>query len=83
MRKKKIVYVGMSADFIHGGHINILKRANKLGTVIVGLLTDEAITSYKTLPFLDFKMTGTISFLNFPSFCAFSVLVCDNKAKLS
>ena len=35
LRKK--VYVGMSADVIHEGHINILKTANKLGDVIVGL----------------------------------------------
>ena len=39
----KIVYVGMSADILHPGHINILKEANKLGDVVVGLLTDKAI----------------------------------------
>ena len=55
MRIKKIVYVGLSADILHEGHINILKKANKLGKVIVGLLTDEAITSYKALPFLNFR----------------------------
>ena len=53
MRKK--VYVGMSADVIHEGHINILKTANKLGDVIVGLLTDKAIASYKNIPYLDFQ----------------------------
>ena len=37
--KKKIVYVGLSADILHEGHINILKIASKLGYVIVGLLT--------------------------------------------
>ena len=42
-KKKRIVYVGMSADIVHEGHINILKIANKLGDVIVGLLTDQAI----------------------------------------
>ena len=53
LRKK--VYVGMSADVIHEGHINILKTANKLGDVIVGLLTDKAIASYKNIPYLNFK----------------------------
>jgi len=53
--KKKIVYVGLSADIIHEGHINILKTAKKYGDVIVGLLTDEAIASYKNIPYLDFK----------------------------
>ena len=44
----KKVYVGLSADIIHEGHINILKIANKLGRVIVGLLTDDAIAPIKT-----------------------------------
>ena len=54
-KNKKKVYVGLSADIIHEGHINILKIANKYGNVIVGLLTDEAISSYKNIPHLDFK----------------------------
>ena len=53
--KKKIVYVGLAADILHKGHINILKTANKYGTVIVGLLTDQAIVSYKNIPYLDYK----------------------------
>ncbi len=53
--KKKLVYVGLSADILHAGHINILKIANSYGDVIVGLLTDEAIASYKKIPYLDFK----------------------------
>tara|TARA_B100000902_G_scaffold298074_1_gene285272 strand:- start:610 stop:1908 length:1299 start_codon:yes stop_codon:yes gene_type:complete len=52
---KKKVYVGMSADILHKGHINILKTANKYGDVYVGLLTDRAITSYKSIPFLDYN----------------------------
>lgn len=53
-RREKIVYVGMCADLIHHGHINIIREANKLGKVIVGLLTDEAIVSYKRAPILNF-----------------------------
>ena len=49
------VYVGMSADLVHPGHINILKEALKLGEVKVGLLTDKAIASYKRLPFMSFE----------------------------
>ena len=45
----KKVYVGMSADLIHPGHINILKEAAKLGEVTVGLLTDIAIARNKRL----------------------------------
>ena len=55
MNKKKIVYVGLAVDIIHEGHINILKTANKYGKVVVGLLTDEAIASYKNIPYLDYQ----------------------------
>ena len=55
MKTKKLVYVGLSADILHEGHINILKIANKYGEVIVGLLTDQAIASYKKIPHLSYK----------------------------
>jgi len=56
MKNIKNVYVGLSADILHEGHINILKIASQYGTVIVGLLTDEAIASYKkNIPYLDFN----------------------------
>jgi len=48
------VYVGMSADLVHPGHINILEQAAGLGEVTVGLLTDRAIASYKRLPYMTF-----------------------------
>lgn len=54
-KKKKIAYVGMCADIIHNGHINIIAEARKLGDVVVGLLTDEAVASYKRVPLLNFE----------------------------
>ena len=51
----KKVYTAFSIDVLHEGHINILKEASKYGEVIVGLLTDEAIASYKKLPHFEFK----------------------------
>ena len=45
--RKKTVYVPMVADIIHEGHINILNVSKKLGYVIVGLFTDEAVATYK------------------------------------
>ena len=56
----KKVYVGMSADLLHHGHLNILKAARELGEVTVGLLTDKAIASYKRVPFLSFEERGRI-----------------------
>lgn len=40
----------MSVDLIHHGHINIINHAKQYGEVIVGLLTDEAVSSYKRIP---------------------------------
>ena len=53
--KNKVVYVALSADILHEGHINIINIASKYGKVIVGLLTDEAIASYKNIPTLDYR----------------------------
>ena len=45
----------MAADLIHHGHINIIRKASELGEVIVGVLTDKAIASYKRLPYLNYS----------------------------
>ena len=60
MIKKKLVYVGLSADILHEGHINIIKIAHKFGNVIVGLLTDQAIASYKNIPQLSYKQREVV-----------------------
>jgi len=56
----KKVYVGMSADLIHPGHLNILNKAAELGQVTVGVLTDSAIISYKRLPYMDYEQRADI-----------------------
>lgn len=58
--EKKTVYVGMSADMIHPGHLNIIREACKLGSVTVGVLTDAAIASYKRLPYLTYEQRAEI-----------------------
>jgi len=50
----------MSADLIHPGHLNIINNALKYGEVIVGLLTDKAIASYKRLPYLTYEQREII-----------------------
>lgn len=54
MNSKKVVYIAMSADIIHNGHTNVIKEGAKYGEVIIGLLTDEVIASYKRVPLLDY-----------------------------
>jgi phosphoenolpyruvate phosphomutase len=57
----KKIYLGMSADLIHPGHLNIIEEARKLdGQLIIGLLTDKAIASYKRLPFMPFEQRKRI-----------------------
>ena len=60
MKGKKIVYVGMVGDFLHHGHINIIEEARKLGEVTIGLLTDEAVVSYKRKPIFTFEQRKKI-----------------------
>ncbi|MBU2633743.1 MAG: phosphoenolpyruvate mutase [Nanoarchaeota archaeon] len=56
----KKVYVGMSADLVHPGHLNIINEAKKLGDITLGLLTDKAIASYKRLPSLSYEQRKVI-----------------------
>ena len=48
------VYIGMTVDVLHHGHINIISEATKYGSVIIGLLTDAAIADHKRLPYLSY-----------------------------
>ena len=46
----KTVYLCFSTDIIHGGHIAIIRRAQQLGDLVVGVLSDEAVAEYKRFP---------------------------------
>ena len=48
--ESRTVYMCFSTDIIHGGHIAIIKKAQRLGKLIIGVLSDEAVMSYKRLP---------------------------------
>jgi phosphoenolpyruvate mutase len=56
----KKVYVAMAADLIHPGHLNIIKHAQSLGDVTVGILSDTAVSAFHRLPFLTFDQRKTI-----------------------
>ena len=53
--ENKTVYMSFSTDVIHGGHIKIINEAAKLGNLIIGVLSDEAVASYKRFPVLPFE----------------------------
>ena len=48
--ESRTVYMCFASDVIHGGHIAIIKKAQKLGKLIIGVLSDEAVASYKRMP---------------------------------
>ena len=48
--ENRTVYMCFSTDTLHGGHISIIQKAQRLGKVIIGVLSDETVTSYKRFP---------------------------------
>ncbi len=52
---ERTVYMCFSTDYIHSGHINIIRKAQRLGRLIIGVLSDEAIASFKRYPMIPFE----------------------------
>ncbi len=52
---ERTVYMCFSTDYIHSGHINIIRKAQRLGRLIIGVLSDEAISSFKRYPMIPFE----------------------------
>lgn len=61
VKNQKKVYIPLCADIIHHGHLNLIKKGRGLGEITIGLLTDEAIASYKRLPFLTYEQRKIIA----------------------
>ena len=57
---EKKVYLGMIADIMHPGLINIINEGAKYGNVIIGLFTDKAIATHKRLPYLTYEQRETV-----------------------
>ena len=53
--ENRIVYACFSADTLHGAHMALIRRAAKLGQLVVGVLSDEAVAGYKRLPLSPFS----------------------------
>ncbi|NLN64435.1 MAG: adenylyltransferase/cytidyltransferase family protein, partial [Clostridiaceae bacterium] len=53
--ENRVVYMCFSTDMLHSGHISIIRKAAKLGKLTIGVLSDEAIASYKRFPLLPFE----------------------------
>lgn len=48
------VYMCFATDVIHNAHLELIKRASFFGKVMIGVLSDEAVCSYKRFPILDY-----------------------------
>jgi len=55
-----VVYIGMTVDILHHGHINIIANAKEYGEITIGLLTDRAIDDHKRLPFRSWEQRKKI-----------------------
>ena len=53
--ERPIVYMCFSTDILHSGHIAIIKKAQQLGNLIIGALSDEAVASYRHFPMIPFE----------------------------
>lgn len=53
--EKRLVYMCFSTDILHSGHIAIIKKAQRLGRLIIGVLSDEAVAGFKRFPIIPFE----------------------------
>ena len=53
--ENRVVYMGFSTDIIHSGHIAIIKKAKRLGKLMIGLLSDEATASFRRFPLVPYS----------------------------
>lgn len=51
----RTVYMCFSTDMIHSGHIAIIRKAEKLGKLIIGVLSDAGVASYKRVPLIPYE----------------------------
>ena len=53
--ENRTVYMCFSTEYIHSGHIAIIKKAERLGKLIIGVLSDEAVASFRRFPIMPFE----------------------------
>lgn len=58
--ERRTVYLNFATDILHSGHINLIRRAARLGRLIIGVLTDKAVASYKRFPMIPFEERKTL-----------------------
>lgn len=51
-QSRRVVYMCFATDMLHFAHLNLIRKAAGLGRVVIGVLSDEAVASYKRFPLL-------------------------------
>ena len=51
---ERTVYMCFSTEYIHSGHVAIINKARRLGRLIIGILSDEAVASFKRFPLIPY-----------------------------
>lgn len=72
--ENRTVYMCFSTDMVHSGHIAIIKKARKLGKLLIGVLSDEAVCSYKRFPLLPYEERKAL----FENIAGVHQVVCQN-----
>jgi phosphoenolpyruvate phosphomutase len=52
---ERTVYMCFSTEYIHSGHVAIINKARRLGRLIIGILSDEVVASFKRYPLIPFE----------------------------
>ena len=52
--ESKTVYIAFATEILHAGHIELIKKARRLGKLIIGVLSDEAVASYRRFPLVSY-----------------------------
>ena len=59
-KKKKTIYLSLTADTIHHGHMKLLEKARTYGDITIGLMSSKAVAEYKRIPYLNFEQRKRI-----------------------
>ena len=54
------VYLCIASEFIHPGILNVINTARSYGDVVIGILSDKVVASYKRVPLLDAQTRAEI-----------------------
>lgn len=52
--ESRTVYIAFATGILHSGHLSLIKKARRLGKLIIGVLSDEAVASFKRFPLVSY-----------------------------